>query len=216
MENITITDFLERGSQVKTQIGNSVFWIPNVVLSVEPDGEKVEIILDGRYDNFVVFEGDFIKLNYLKGNIQYFIETNVSNVKLGNLKSMILDVTSVKKIPNMRKYQRYSVNYGANIFSFEEPDGVFGVVTNISLGGLGFTTKSTFYIGQVVNVALLFPAASFCIDAEIVRYKRTHKNIEYGVQFVRQDEEAKKEINKVIEEIKEREDRLSHLVGFNI
>ena len=215
MKEIKINDFLEKGSQIRTQIGNSVYWIPNLVLSLEDDGRKLEIIFDGRYDNFGIFEGNFIKLNYLRGNVQYFIETIVCNIKLGEEKSVVLEVLKVKKVPNERKDQRYSVNYGANVFSFQDPEGVFGVITNISLGGLALTTKSTLYLGQVVNIAILFPSAEFCIDAEVVRYRRSAEKIEYGVQFMRQDEEAIKEISRIIEEIKEREERLSRLIVFN-
>jgi len=46
-----------------------------------------------------------------------------------------------------------------------------------------------------------------------VRYNETVKGTEYGVKFVRQDDEAREELRSLIDDIKEREDRLSRIVG---
>ena len=43
----------------------------------------------------------------------------------------------------------------------------------------------------------------YCVD----------NGIEYGVQFIRKDDEAREELKNLIEDIKEREDRLSRIVG---
>jgi hypothetical protein len=117
---------------------------------------------------------------------------------------------------NLRKDERYSVNYGAKICCFENPTGIFGVITNISLSGLGFIARQEFLMGEIVNISIFLPSSSFVIDAEIVRTAENPKGREYGVTFVRHDEEALTELNKLIEDIKEREDRLSHIVGFNM
>ena len=117
---------------------------------------------------------------------------------------------------NLRKDERYSVNYGATVSSFNSPDGVFSVVTNISISGLGFITRQTFLVGDIVKISILLPASSFVVDAEIVRTSETVKGTEYGVSFIRNDEEALVELTNLIENIKEREDRLSRIAGFNI
>lgn len=216
MEDIKITDFLQRGTPVKTQLPNSINWIPNVVFDTYSNKNEVGVIFDDRYNGSVIFEGDSIKLNFVDGKVQYFMETVVSSIRLEAVQIMALKILSISKMPNLRKYERYSVNYGANISGFDEPGGVFGVVTNISLSGLAFITRQMFLVGEVVKISILVPAGSFYVDAEIVRCNETVKGIEYGVQFIRQDDEAKSEINKLIEEIKEREDRLSRIAGFNI
>ena len=216
MEELKITDFLQRGSAVKTQLPNSISWIPNVVFDTYSNKDEVGVIFDDRYNGSVIFVGDEIKLNYVEGNVQYFMETCVTSIRLEAVQIMALKVLSIKKMPNLRKHERYSVNYGCNIYSFESPEGVFGVVTNISLSGLAFITRDTIFPGTVINISILLPAGSFVVDAEVVRYNDTVKGTEYGVRFVRQDAEARDEINKLIEDIKEREDRLSHIVGMGI
>ena len=57
------------------------------------------------------------------------------------------------------------------------------------------------------------PAGSFQVTAEVVRCNERDKGLEYGVQFVRQDDEARGELRSLIDDIKEREDRLSRIVG---
>ncbi|MBE5813320.1 MAG: PilZ domain-containing protein [Clostridiales bacterium] len=212
MEGFKITDILQRGSAVKTQLPNSINWIPNVVFDTYSDKDEVGVIFDNRYDNFVIFVGDEIKLNYADGNVQYSMETTITSIRLEAVRIMTLKINSIKKIPNLRRYERYSVNYGANIFSFENPDGIFGVITNISLCGVAFITRDTFLEDDVVSISILFPSSRFIVDARIIRHNETEKGIEYGAEFIRQDENAKDELNRVLEDIKEREDRLSRIV----
>jgi hypothetical protein len=116
---------------------------------------------------------------------------------------------------NLRKDERYSVNYGATISSYDDPSGIFGVITNISVSGLGFIARRTYLVGDIVKISIHLPASSFVVDAEIMRSCETVKGTEYGVSFIRHDEEALVELTKLIEDIKEREDRLSRIVGFN-
>jgi len=213
MENFKITDFFQRGTAVKTQIQNSIDWIPNVVFDTYSGKNEVGIIFDDRYKNFVILEKDIIKLNYAVGKVQYFMEAYVTGIKLEAVRIMTLKIVSIKKIPNLRKDERYSVNYGANISSLRDTERNFVVITNISLSGLAFISRKTFFVSDVVNVSILLPAGSFYISAEIVRCNETVKGTEYGVKFVRQDDEAREELRSLIEDIKEREDRLSRIVG---
>ena len=71
-------------------------------------------------------------------------------------------------------------------------------------------------IGEVVRLSIMLPSSSFMIDAEIMRISDSNVGNEYGVRFLRSDEDASKDVEKLIEDIKEREDRLSRIVGFNI
>ena len=61
----------------------------------------------------------------------------------------------------------------------------------------------------------MLPSSSFVVDGEIVRCSETIKGTEYGVSFIRHDDEAIEELSNLINDIKEREDRLSRIVGFN-
>lgn len=215
MEKIKITDFLQRGSSVKTQVPNSIDWISNVVFDTYSKKNEVGVIFDERYDGSVIFVGDTIKLNFVDGNIQYFMETTITSIRLEAVRIMTLKIESIKKIPNLRKYERYSVNYCANIRGFGNPDGIFGVVTNISLGSLAFITRDPFLMDGVVTISILLPSSRFIVDAEIVRCCESENGILYGVSFVREDESAREELNMLIENIKEREDRLSKIMGMD-
>jgi len=216
MEEFIVADIMQRGCPLKTQLSNSINWIPNVVFDTYSNKNEFGIIFDDRYSNFVIFIGDTIKVNFVDGTVQYFLETIVTSIRLEAMRIITLKIASVKKIPNLRKYERYSVNYGANIYYSIDTDGVLGIVTNISLAGLGFLSKYTFFVGEVVHISILLPSRSFVLDAEIVRYNETSKGVEYGVVFVNQDKETKATLAQVIEEIKEREDRLSRIAGMDM
>lgn len=215
MEEIEISDFLARGRAIKTQIQDSIEWIPNVVVNMYPDSKEIELVYDERYSGNLVLVGDAIKLNYIEETVQYMIDAWITSIRMTEEKIMSVKVVSVKKMANLRKDERYSVNYGVNITSFDNPEGVFGVVTNISISGLGFIARQTFLPGDVINLSIMLPSSSFVVDGEIVRCSETIKGTEYGVSFIRHDDEAIEELANLINDIKEREDRLSRIVGFN-
>lgn len=216
MEIIEITDFLQKESAVKTQLQDSIEWIPNVVVDLHPETEELDLLYDDRYGSNLILVGDAIKLNYIDDKVQYMVDAWITGIRIEPVKIMTLKVVSIKKMANLRKDERYSVNYGATISSYDSPEGTFGVVTNISISGLGFIARQTFLVGDVVKISIHLPSSSFIVDAEIVRSSETIKGTEYGVSFMRHDEEALEELTALIEDIKEREDRLSRIVGFNI
>lgn len=216
MEEIKITDFLHKESAVKTQLQDSIEWIPNVTVDLHPDSQEIELVFDDRYSGSLVLVGDAIKVNYVDDKVQYMVDAWITGIRIDPIKVMTLKVVSIKKMANLRKDERYSVNYGATISSFDSPEGIFGVVTNISISGLGFIVRQTFLVGDIVRISIHLPSSSFIVDAEIMRTSETVKGTEYGVSFVRHDEEAIEELTNLIEDIKEREDRLSRIVGFNI
>ena len=82
--------------------------------------------------------------------------------------------------------------------------------------GLGFIARRNFFVGDIIDISILLPSGSFVIEAEVVRSNNTVKGMEYGVHFTRQDELMQKEISELIENIKEREDRLSHIAGMSV
>lgn len=215
MEEIEISDFLARGRGIKTQVQDSIEWIPNAVVNMYPDTKEIELVYDDRYNGNLVLVGDAIKLNYIEEKVQYMIDAWITSIRMTPEKIMSVKVVSVKKMANLRKDERYSVNYGVNITSFDNPEGVFGVVTNISISGLGFIARQTFLSGDVINLSIMLPSSSFVVDGEIVRCSETIKGTEYGVSFIRHDDEAIEELSNLINDIKEREDRLSRIVGFN-
>ena len=147
---------------------------------------------------------------------EYIIDAVITQIRIEPTRTMLLRAEDIIKVQNLRKDERFSVNYATTIQSFSELDGVFGVVTNISVSGLAFVCKQDFAIGEVVRLSIMLPSSSFMIDAEIMRISDSNVGNEYGVRFLRSDEDAIKDVEKLIEDIKEREDRLSRIVGFNI
>lgn len=215
MEDIKISDFLTKGCMIKTQASDGMEWLANVVYNLYQDTDEIEIGYDDAYLNSLVMLGDAIKITYTQEAYEYILEAWITSIRIEPVKIMTVKVVSIKKVNNFRKDERYSVNYAATVQSCEELEGVFAVVINISISGLAFVCRNNFMVSDTVRLSILLPASSFVIDAEIVRTNETPKGTEYGVKFIRDDMSAKEEIMKLIENIKEREDRLSRIVGFN-
>lgn len=211
-----ISDFLVEESIVKTKLGKANEWIPNVVYKMFSDEDEIEIALDDRYLSSLIMVGDDMQLTQTIEGFEYIINCIITQIKIEPTRTILLKVENVKKVQNFRKDERYSVNYATTIQSFSEENGVFGVVINISISGLAFVCRNNFVPGEMVRLSIMLPASTFTIDAEIMRVTDTDKGNEYGVRFLRTDEEATRDIKQLIEDIKEREDRLSRIVGFRM
>lgn len=211
-----ISDFLVEESIVKTKLGKANEWIPNVVYKMFSDEDEIEIALDDRYLSSLIMVGDDMQLTQTIEGFEYIINCIITQIKIEPTRTILLKVENVKKVQNFRKDERYSVNYATTIQSFSEENGVFGVVINISISGLAFVCRNNFVPGEMVRLSIMLPASTFTIDAEIMRVTDTDKGNEYGVRFLRTDEEATRDIKQLIEDIKEREDRLSRIVGFRL
>jgi len=216
VENIKLTDFLLEDSIVKTKLQKSETWIPNIAYKIFPDANEIEIALDDRYLGSLVMVGDNIELTQTIDKFEYIINAVITQIRIEPTRTMLLKVKDINKVENLRKDERYSVNYATTIQSFSEVDGVFGVVVNISVSGLAFVCRNNFVPGEMVRLSIMLPASTFNIDAEIMRVTDTDKGNEYGVRFLRTDRDAVMDIEKLIEDIKEREDRLSRIVGFRL
>ena len=213
---IKLADFLNNEDVIKTNLEKSNDWIQNIAYKVFSDDNEIEIAFDERYLNSLVMVGDKMKITKTLDGYEYIVEAIITQIRIEPTRTMLLRVEEIKKVQNLRKDERYSVNYAATIQSFSELDGVFGVVVNIRVSGLAFVCKQSFIVGEVVRLSIMLPSSTFMIDAEIMRISESNVGCEYGVRFLRADEQAIEDIKTLIEDIKEREDRLSRIVGFNI
>lgn len=211
-----LLDFLEKESVVKTKLDKSNEWISNIVHNISVENDEIEIALDERYLASLIMVGDNIQLTQTVEGYEYIMNCMITQISIEPKSVISLKVNDVKKIRNFRKDERYSVNYATTVQSFAEEEGVFGVVVNISVSGLAFVCRNSFVPGEMVRLSIMLPASTFTIDAEIMRVTDSDKGNEYGVRFLRTDEDAIRDIKKLIEDIKEREDRLSRIVGFRL
>ncbi|MBP3284378.1 MAG: PilZ domain-containing protein [Clostridia bacterium] len=216
MGNIKLRDFLDVQSTVKTGLPKSTDCILNTVTAIYEERGEVEIKFDERYVAALTMVGDDLRVTKTLDGYEYVMDTTIIKIQIEPTKSMVLKVHSINRYTNLRKDERYSVNYAVTIQSFSEEDGIFGVVVNISVSGLAFVCRHNFIVGETVRLSILLPASTFTIDGEIVRVTDSTKGNEYGVKFLREDEDAIRDVKELIENIKEREDRLSRIVGYHI
>ena len=211
-----LTEFLIEKSLIKTKLSKANEWIPNIVYRILDNGNEIEIALDERYLSSLVMVGDDIQVTQTIEGYEYIIDCTITQISIEPKRAILLRVNNIRKVQNFRKDERYSVNYATTIQSFSEEDGVFGVVVNISVSGLAFVCRNTFLTGEMVRLSIMLPSSTFTIDAEIMRVSDSDKGNEYGVRFLRTDDDATRDIKQLIEDIKEREDRLSRIVGFRL
>jgi hypothetical protein len=213
---IKLSDFLNNDDIIKTSLEKSNDWIQNIAYKVYSDSNELEIAFDDRYLSSLVMVGDKMKITKTMDGYEYIVDAIIIQIRIEPTRTMLLRVENIIKVQNLRKDERYSVNYATTIQSFSELDGVFGVVVNISISGLAFVCKQNFVVGEVVRLSIMLPSSTFVIDAEIMRVSDSNVGSEYGVRFLRTDDAAIRDVESLIENIKEREDRLSRIVGFNI
>ena len=211
-----LSSFLVEGSTIKSKLDKATEWIPNIAHKIDFNKNEIEIALDERYISDLVMVGDKMRLTQTVEGYEYIIDCTIIQIRIEPERVIQLRVNDISKTKNLRKDERFSVNYATTIQSFSEEGGVFGVVVDISVSGLAFVCRNNFVPGEMVRLSIMLPSSTFTIDAEIMRVTDGTKGNEYGVRFLRTDEEAIRDIKKLIEDIKEREDRLSHIVGFKM
>ena len=212
----SLENFLVEESVVKTKLIKANDWIANIVHKIYFDKSEFEIALDERYIASLIMVGDDMQVTQTIDGYEYIINCKIMQISIEPKRIVLLKVNNIKKVQNFRKDERYSVNYATTIQSFSEENGVFGVVVNISISGLAFVCRNMFAPGEMVRLSIMLPSSTFSIDAEIMRVTDSDKGNEYGVRFLRTDDDTIRDIKQLIEDIKEREDRLSRIVGFRL
>lgn len=183
-----VKEFLEKGATIKTKLVNSKDWIKNTVVSIDEAGNEFEIELKKKYIEDIIMIGDSIKIECQVEEVSYVLDGWITNISINKNESINIRVFAMQKVENNRKGERYDSYYGAMIRNAIAPEGIFGVVTNMSEGGLAFVAKDMFVVGEKMHISVFIdPEKVLEVKGEVVRKNENKKGFEYGVQFIEEE-----------------------------
>ena len=196
-----VKDFLEKGATIKTKLVNSKDWIKNTVISIDEAGNEFEIELKKKYIEDIIMIGDSIKVECQLEENNYILDGWITNISINKNESINIRVFAMQKVENNRKGERYDSYYGAMIRNAIAPEGIFGVVTNMSEGGLAFVAKDMFVVGEKMHISVFIdPEKVLEVKGEVVRKNENKKGFEYGVQFIAEESDLEM-LDEVIEDL---------------
>ena len=196
-----VKEFLEKGAAIKTKLVNSKDWIKNTVVSIDEAGNEFEIELKKKYIEDIIMIGDSIKVECQVEENNYILDGWITNISINKNESINIRIFAMQKVENNRKGERYDSYYGAMIRNAIAPEGIFGVVTNMSEGGLAFVAKDMFVVGEKMHISIFIdPEKVLEVKGEVVRKNENKKGFEYGVQFIEEESDLEM-LDEVIEDL---------------
>jgi len=131
-----------------------------------------------------IFPGDNVSINCSNTYDLFAISGKIKNINSLNPLDLTITTTSIERLKDSRKYERYYVSLMANLNSPDFFDRVFVVVKNMSSGGIKFNCSE--YLSMTDNVAvevILDRTNRLSFRGAIVRRSKCKSYFEYGIEI---------------------------------
>lgn len=152
---------------------------------IEKNGDTLRIIAKELIHETFFFPGDCVTINYSDHNNLYTINGDITTINSLNPLDITVTVTSINRLKNSRKYQRFYVSLSANLDVPDLSDSLFVVVKNISTGGIKINCSDYLPMtGNVVGVEVILDRINnLYFKGAIVRKGKGKGYFEYGIEI---------------------------------
>lgn len=195
MLNVEATSYiLKKGSVISTRINSSGPWLYNVVCGVH--GNMLDILLIDRYIEYPIFNGCNFTLKFNNNYYEYLFEGTVAEIKTASLQYITLKIIRAEEKINVRNFPRYDTHLPAGISTIWSQNESYCVITNLSLSGISFSSKSNFDVQEECFLSIYFPSGSTVLaKGKILRKSSKNAFYEYGMAFTDMTEENSQQIS---------------------
>lgn len=183
-----LKNIIEPGTMIETKHKNSSDWVLTIVLSVYEN--LLEIKHVDNYLVSVLMIGDILDCKIVQDNSIYLMTAEVYNVKFLS-QSIVLKITELETIQNVRKHKRYDV-YLCGYYSMKgDICENYCVVTNVSLGGFSIVTRSKLNKGDILELTFFTRSSKFITAVCSVQWANERdQNHFYGLSIHEIDENS--------------------------
>lgn len=207
MNAASVSSILHEGSVVNTRIGINITWYRNIIYKCE--GNIVHLALMEEYLKNLIMVGSKIVLKLSGEYFEYLFEGTVSEISTEFPSQIAVRVNKSEEIINTRVFPRYDTYLASDIVPVWDSKNYFGIVTNISLGGIAFVSKHSFDYGEECNVNIFIPNDKRVLcKGKVIRKIGKGEYIEYSMQFIEMDETNNNFVSEYLEEQAEIVERL--------
>lgn len=180
---------LKEGTVVGTRLGTSYAWYQNIIYKNNGDNVYLSII-DSYLENAIML-GTNIYLKFTTELFQYIFEGIVTDINLEFPKLINVRINRGEELVNTRSFPRYDAYIPMNIKSVWDQTFNFSIITNISLIGIAFISKSQFEYGEGCDASVYLPGNKILeVKGKLVRKTNKGNFIEYGMQFEEMTEQS--------------------------
>lgn len=213
MHKIKLTDFLKKGSLIRTKHYENSGWVTNIVYGINQDSIEIDIGLEKNYIENLLMVGDVMRCKYYENDFEYSFDGWVNRIKADFPQSITIRIDDISKFINRRKSVRYDVYVCSVIRVNNEIDkGMFAIMTNISKKGAAFVVqqefeelmepvKHDFEKNNVFFDVYISADSQLSFEGKIKRKVVNDKGLEYGIEILRIDAKNEEILENFIAEL---------------
>lgn len=192
-------EIFRRGAVISIKHG----YIFEPVLSViqKCEGECIYFRIPEEFLKNNVFKGDVVSCQVMQGEYEYIVSGIISEFEITYPWLVEVAIKRVSKVKNNRGAKRYLVNFQSRFYPKGSDNGIYAIIKNISLTGVGAVFREEVQPHSLVNVfvsASVDKVQSLEFKAKINRIVNREIYNEYGLEIVEIDEVNKDKLDKLI------------------
>ncbi len=164
-----------------------------------------------------VLIGDKVKCQILSRDYEYIVYGEVYHIDISSPGIVKIMNTKTYRYHNIRRDQRYLVNFPTNIFEIKDSRAIYGLTKNISLSGMAIVCNHKFQ--TLIDVQIKFSTnintdKYIELTANIIRESPNEGYNEYGLMIRDMDEKNKQEFLNLIDNLEKKKISLLDLGDF--
>jgi len=169
----------------RVSINDEQKWVHGIITYINFDKSIAEIFLPARYFKEYLAEGSNITVKSMDKNNEILFCGSIAKKVISIRKQAItVQIDKVLNYENNRKYERFNVNYGCNLFTGAGKE-ITGKIIDISLNGCMIYTNEPIDENSIITVkSIISPETELNFQANVIRVKKIkNQSYSYGLQM---------------------------------
>lgn len=202
-----VSSILEEGMIISSKLPPSNAWYYNIVCKCS-DSQVCILLVDGYVRNTISQDSNIV-LKFANEYFEYLFEGRITAITPGNPGFVHIQVNRAEELVNTRMFPRYDVNLGIHIKPLWKDEGLFSVLTNLSLGGIAFVCKNQFDYGEECEISIyLSDNRTVSAKGKIIRRSLKGEMFDYSMQFIEMIEEDSNLLADYIEDLEQQWEKM--------
>lgn len=200
-------DHMKRGTVIS--VNHPRIFEPVLTVIQKMEGNNMYFKVPVEFLKSNVFKGDSVTCQILKDEYEYVLKGMISDIDINYPNYVQMCVDKTERFRNKRETRRYMVNFLANVIPPDHSQGIYAVIKNIGLSGVGAVFKEDIILNSTVKMKVLAQVGKKeCLEFGAVVTRAIPKGFynEYGLKITELDEKNKDLLDKIIYQLCENED----------
>lgn len=178
---LSIAKILKFGETIDLKHYNMYDFIKATIVGV--DDPHIRLFIENM-PQIEIFPEDYMVLNYSGSGELYVMSSKIDSIAGLSPADIMVTVLKIEKMKDLRKYERFYVSLSSymKVPGILEP--VFGVVTNISPGGIKLNCNMDLMMEDIIDITInLEKTEKVNFKGKVVRKNKLLSFFEYGFEL---------------------------------